>query len=263
MATIVAVGIHKGGTGKTTTTINLSAALASSGFRVCAVDMDPQAQVALGLRTQVRADRTIVDVLFDQVPVKDVVVRGEGSSFDLVPSHASLSGADTDLEKEMDGWHALQRALAPLAEDYDYIVIDTPPELGMLNANALGAASHVVIPVETQQAAYDQLPPYVDFVVRAQKKLNPRLRVLGLLPTKFAKRQLLDEQIVSFLRGNKWGFHVFTPIRRSTKIAESFAVGIPAISHDADAASGYVTLAEEVVAATRVGLPVLSPAEAS
>lgn len=246
---IIVVGIHKGGTAKTTTVINLAAGLADQGFKVCAVDTDPQAQLALGLGCRVREDRTLVQVLFDELPAQEATVNVRG--FDLLPCHDDLNGADIELSKQMDGWGALRRALSPLASSYDYIVIDTPPQLGMLTANALAAGQWVLIPVETQQAAYDQLPPFVRFVEKAQKRLNADLSVLGLLPTKFARRQRLDEQILAYLQENRWSFPVFAPIRRSTKIAESFSLGVPVMDHTRAVSDGYERLVEDVIAKTK------------
>lgn len=247
---IIAVGMHKGGVAKTTSCVNLAAGLADHGYRVLAVDTDPQAQLALALGVSPRSDRTLVQVLFDDLPAEEAIVRVRG--FDLLPSHDDLNSADLELSKEMDGWGALKRALQPVVDRYDYILIDTPPHLGMLTANALAASRYVLVPVETQQAAYDQLRPFLNFVEKAKRRLNPELEVLAILPTKFTRRQLLDEQILQFLHANPWGLRVLQPIQRSTHIGESFAVGKPVVDYDRSVSDGYERLVEMVAAACAV-----------
>lgn len=247
---IIAVGMHKGGVAKTTTCVNLAAGLADHGYRVLAVDTDPQAQLALALGVATRADHTLVQVLFDDLPLAEALTRVRG--FDLLPSHDDLNSADIELSKEMDGWSALRRVLLPASSEYDYILIDTPPHLGMLTANALAASRYVLVPVETQQAAYDQLRPFLNFVDKAKRRLNPDLEVLAILPTKFSRRQLLDEQILGFLYANPWGLRVLHPIQRSTHIGESFALGKPVVDYDRSVSDGYERLVDDVAASCAV-----------
>lgn len=249
MAVIVAIANQKGGVGKTTTTANLGASLAIQGHRVLLVDMDPQGNLTAAFGKSAPDGLTIADALLDrrvQPPVLSVEERG-GALLHLVPSSLALSGAEVALMNKLGRELRLRDQLAGLADRYDYILIDTPPSLGLLTINALVAAEKVIIPTEARffsLQGLQMLQESIDEILY----LNPRLEVLGIVLSKLDRR-LREERMVSAYLREQWGDLVFsTEVRSNSKILEAASAGVSIFSYAGAerAVDTYRSLAEEV-----------------
>ena len=252
MARIIAIANQKGGVGKTTTAINLAGSLAEQGYRVLCVDMDPQANLTVGLGINLRnVEHSIADALVDSsVTLDDIIVPTQTPSVDVAPSTIDLSATENVLFSAIGREQALRDVLqSPAATRYDYVLIDCPPTLGLLTLNALVAADGVIIPVQTQYYALKGLTALVKVINTIRAKLNRDLRVLGLLPTFYDGRTILGRELLDELR-ELGDHHVFNTIVRNTvKLGEAPLTGRPITSYasSSDAARTYRELAREVI----------------
>ena len=245
--TLYALANQKGGVGKTTTAINLAACLAEAGARSLVVDLDPQANATSGLG--VRAEGVSTYDLLDGARLADVVSRTAFPNLDLVPSRPDLAGAAVELAQRSDGESYLTQSLADARAEYEFVFLDCPPSLGPLTVNALTAADQVLVPVQAEYYALEGLAQLVKSVELIRARLNPRLRIGGVLLTMVDGRTKLSSEVVEEVRRH-FGERVFrTTIPRSVRLAEAPSHGLPAIAYDrrSAGAEAYWRAANELV----------------
>ena len=249
MGKIIAFSNQKGGVGKTTTCVNVAAYLADLGKKVLLVDMDPQgnATTGLGLIKSALA-RSVYGVLIDEEPARKAIVPSDVKNLDVLPCNIDLAGAEVELVYVKNREKVLYGALQKVKDDYDYIVIDCPPSLGLLTINALAAADSVIIPIQSEYYALEgisQLMNTIKLVI--EHKLNPVLKVDGVVLTMYDKRSLISRQISAEIR-KFFGRKVFdTEIPRNVRVAEAPSHGVPVMMHDPNCAGAkaYLALTEE------------------
>jgi chromosome partitioning protein len=249
-ARVISMCNQKGGVGKTTTTINLGAALAEFGRKVLLVDFDPQGSLSVGLGLNPHEmDLTIYNLLMQRdISIHDVVVPSGVEGMDLLPSNIDLSAAEVQLVHEVAREQTLQRVLAPAIEKYDVILIDCQPSLGLLTVNALTASDGVIVPLECEYFALRGVALLKTTIDKVQERLNPRLQIEGVLGTMFDGRTLHGREVLERLV-QAWGEKVFhTVIRRTVKFSDSTVAGEPITSYASSSAGAdaYRQLAREV-----------------
>jgi chromosome partitioning protein len=244
---VIALANQKGGVAKTTTTLNLGVALAERGKRVLAVDLDPQSNLTMSQGIDPEdLDRTMFDVLVHKTPLEDVIQHRE---IDVAASSIDLAGAELALSSMIGRERALQKALLPLRERYDWVLIDTPPSLGLLTINALTAADGVIVPVQCEYLSLRGLIQLENTLTMIRDNLNPDVRIRGILPTMFDGRTLHAREAVEILQEN-FGDLVFeTRIRKTIRYAEAPVKGTSVLKYDSKgtAARAYRDLAVEVL----------------
>jgi chromosome partitioning protein len=250
-AMVVALCNQKGGVGKTTTTINLGAALAEYGQRVLLVDFDPQASMTVGLGFNPHdMQTTIYHVMMErEVSVTDAIVQTSVPGLDLVPSNIDFAGAEMQLINEVGREQVLDRALRPARKVYDVILIDCQPSLGLLTVNALAASAGVIVPLECEYFALRGVALLKGTIDKVQDRINPDLEIIGLLGTMYDGRTLHSREVLATLVDG-WGDSVFhTVIRRTVKFSEATVAGEPLLAYagDSGGADSYRQLAREVV----------------
>jgi chromosome partitioning protein len=251
-ATVLAMCNQKGGVGKTTTTINLGAALAEFGRKVLLVDFDPQGALSVGLGVNAaQLDRTVYDVLLDRnTRAQDVVLKTAIDGLELLPSNIDLSGAEVELVAEVGREQALARALAPLLPSYDVVLLDCQPSLGLLTVNALAAADGVIIPLECEYFALRGVALLTNTMDKVRDRINPKLTLVGVLPTMYDARTLHGREVLQTLVGG-FGDKVFhTVINRTVRFPETTVAGEPITTYapSSAGATAYRELAKEVLA---------------
>ena len=256
MGKVIAIANQKGGVGKTTCAINLGGALVELRKRVLCVDLDPQANLSVGLGVDLNElGQNMAHVLIDPaVSMTSVIRPTKTRGLDVAPTNIDLSTAEVELFNAIGREMALRDKLGPEVTDrYDDILIDCPPTLGLLTLNALVAADGVIIPVQTQYYALKGVAALLKIIKTVQTRLNPQLKVLGLLPTFYDSRTILSRDMLESLKGigDHQVFH--TVIRQSVKIGEAPTFGVPITVYEpkSDAAKAFVELAKEVNSAQR------------
>jgi len=251
-ARILAMCNQKGGVGKTTSTINLGAALAELGRRVLLVDLDPQGALSVGLGVNpLSLDRTIYNLLMErEVVVDDVLLKTDVAGMDLLPSNIDLSAAEVQLVNEVAREQTLLRVLQPVVADYDIILVDCQPSLGLLTVNALTAASGVIIPLECEYFALRGVALLIQTIQKIQERLNPKLEVEGILATMYDARTLHGREVLARVV-EAFGDKVFhAVINRTIRFPETTVAGEPITSYapSSAGAQAYRDLAVEVLA---------------
>jgi chromosome partitioning protein len=258
-ARVVAVCNQKGGVGKTTTTINLGAALAEQGRRVLLVDFDPQGALSVGLGVQPHElDATVYNLLMERgVTARDVIIKTRVDGMDLLPSNIDLSGGEVQLVHEVGREFVLGRALQPVIPDYDVILIDCQPSLGLLTVNALACADGVLIPLECEYFALRGVALLMETIDKVSTRLSPKLTIDGLLATMYDSRTLHTREVLAGVVAG-FGERVFhTVISRTVRFPDATVAGEPITRFDpaCNGASSYRELAKEVLERWRLGVP--------
>src|SRR3989441_2621294 len=244
---VIAFANRKGGVAKTTTTLNLGVAFAEKGLRVLLVDLDPQGNLTMsqGMNPD-SIERSMFDVLVHRVPITEVIHHTE---VDLAVSSIDLAGAELALSSMIGRERALEKALAPVKENYNYILIDTPPSLGLLTINALVASEGVIVPVQCEYLSLRGLVQLENTLSMIRENLNPHIEIIGILPTMFDRRLLHSKEAVDILKENFGDLVYKTMIRKTIRYAEAPVKGQSGLSYDpsGDAAELYRDLAKEVL----------------
>jgi chromosome partitioning protein len=247
MGRVISFANQKGGVAKTTTTLNLGVALAEQGLKILLADLDPQGNLTMsqGLNPDT-IERSMFDVLVHRLPIQEVIHHRE---VDLAVSSIDLAGAELALSSMIGRERALEKALAPVRDSYDYVLIDTPPSLGLLTINALVASNGVIVPVQCEYLSLRGLVQLENTLSMIRENLNPDVGIVGILPTMYDKRTLHSREAVEILREN-FGDLVFdTKIRKTVRYAEAPVKGTSVLKYDptGNAAQAYRQLAKEVL----------------
>ena len=247
---VIAIINQKGGVGKSTTAINLSAALGEMGKQVLLIDLDPQGNSSSGLGVEKnRVSRCIYDALLNDIPLTDIIIPDVSKGLDVVPATINLAGAEVELVSEMARENRLKDAIGPMRGRYDYVFIDCPPSLGLLTINALVAADKLLIPIQCEFYALEGVTKLLDSMKRVKSRLNPTLEIYGILLTMYDGRTTLSKQVVKEVR-NFFGKQVFeTVIPRTVKLSEAPSYGMPITQYDplGKGAQSYINLSKEVI----------------
>jgi chromosome partitioning protein len=249
-ARIIAMANHKGGVGKTTSTINIAAALAEFGRKVLVVDYDPQGALSAGLGFHSYDGKTIYDLMTDRnLATKDVILHTQVENLDLIPANINLSAAEIKLVNEVAREFILKNVLKDVAEEYDVILIDCQPSLGLLTVNALAAAHGVIIPLACEFFALRAVALLVDTVEMVQERLNPGIKIDGILATMYDPRTLHSREVLERIT-ERFADQVFASVINGTvkfKDASAAALPITVYAPDTDAAEAYRSVAREMV----------------
>lgn len=251
MGKVIAIANQKGGVGKTTTAINLAASLAVLEKKVLIIDADPQANTTSGLNFSPdnEEQRTLYELMIGKIDIADTLIQTEIAKLQMIPSHINLVGAEIELLDRNERESVLKKALAPIKDDYDYIVIDCSPSLGIITVNCLTAADSVMIPVQPEFFALEGLGKLLQTIRLVQGGVNPNLKIEGFIVTMFDGRTRVHAQVLAELREHFRELVFTTVIQRNIRLSEAPSHGKPIVLYDimSNGSTNYLNLAREVL----------------
>lgn len=250
MGRIIAIANQKGGVGKTTTAINLSACLAESGKKVLTIDTDPQGNTTSGLGVDKdELENTVYELMLDECTIKESLVKTEFENLDLIPSNVNLAGAEIELLGINEKEYILKNAVDYIKDDYDFVIIDCPPSLNMLTVNALTTANTVLVPIQCEYYALEGLSQLLHTISLVKERLNENLQIEGVVFTMYDARTNLSLQVVENVKDNLNQNIYKTIIPRNVRLAEAPSYGMPINLYDpkSKGTESYLLLAEEVI----------------
>lgn len=250
MGRIIAVANQKGGVGKTTTSINLSACLAASGKKVLAIDMDPQGNMTSGLGIDKNGvEYTVYDLILGEADIEQVLCRESLENLDILPTNIDLSAAEIELIGVEDKEFIIRNAVEKIRDNYDFVIIDCPPSLSMLTINAMTTADSVLVPIQCEYYALEGLTQLIQTIELVRERLNPKLYIEGVVFTMYDARTNLSLQVVENVKDNLQQNIYKTIIPRNIRLAEAPSHGLPIHLYDpkSTGAESYMLLAEEVI----------------